>query len=102
MYKYVAQSIGNSQNVITVNPLSYYKKYILNKDLPELYKDFKYTEFDSPLKYNEIDSKCPFILYNKVWIIELKVSDLSEHEKEVYNLHKKVKHLRMPWWKNIK
>ena len=100
MYKYVAQSIGESNRIISVNPLSYYKKSILDKEVPEIYKDFTYTEFDSPLKYNEIDSKCPFILYNRVWVIELKVSDLSDREKEIYNLHKQVRHEKMPWWKN--
>ena len=75
-------------------------KYMDHVNPSTVYKNFKYVEFDSPLKYNEIDSKCPFILYNKVWIIELKVSDLSNQEKEIYNLHKKVKHKKMPWWKN--
>tara|TARA_Y100000361_G_C11054752_1_gene287246 strand:- start:2 stop:310 length:309 start_codon:yes stop_codon:yes gene_type:complete len=100
MFKYIAQSLKGSLRVLSVNPLSYYNKYIKDQQVPEIYKNFEYVEFDSPLKYNEIDSKCPFILYNKVWIIELKVSDLSNQEKEIYNLHKKVKHKKMPWWKN--
>tara|TARA_B100000424_G_C22936056_1_gene498089 strand:+ start:1867 stop:2175 length:309 start_codon:yes stop_codon:yes gene_type:complete len=100
MFKYIAQSLKGSLRVLSVNPLSYYNKYIKDQQVPEIYKNFEYIEFDSPLKYNEIDSKCPFILYNKVWIIELKVSDLSNQEKEIYNLHKKVKHKKMPWWKN--
>ena len=100
MFKYIAQSLKGSLRVLSVNPLSYYNKYIKDQQVPEIYKNFEYVEFDSPLKYNEIDSKCPFILYNKVFIIELKVSDLSNQEKEIYNLHKKVKHKKMPWWKN--
>tara|TARA_Y100001970_G_C14148721_1_gene811396 strand:- start:1188 stop:1493 length:306 start_codon:yes stop_codon:yes gene_type:complete len=100
MYNYVAQSIGESQYIISVNPLSYYKKYILDKEVPEIYKDFTYTEFKSFLKYYEIDSKCPFILCNNKPIV-ITVNDLSKHEKEIYNLHQHIKHKKMPWWKNI-
>lgn len=102
MYKYVAQSIGNSNHIITVNPLSYYNKYILNNELPNIYKNFTYKKFSSILKYNQIDSKCPFVFYNDDLIIEIKVSELTKEEKKIYYLHKKVKHFRMPWWKNIK
>ena len=97
MFDYVGQAVIGSTIILSVNPLRYFKKYILNQETPEMYDEFKYIPIRHSSKY--LDELCPFILDDGINTVS--ESQLSRKELYYFQLHKYIKNniKTFPWWK---
>jgi len=101
-YKYVAQSLIGSSVILSINPLSYYKKYIKNKKTPLIYNKFSYFEFEHEMKYKTLDNLCPFI-FESSKIIQISLLKLTKKQLSLILFHRKIRDncKKIPWWKNV-
>jgi len=73
--------MADSSTVVSIVTPQYHELLQINK--PWFYDYFKYTSVESSLRYGEINSLLPFILYNNEF---LPVSTSQLHEAEVLHL----------------